>query len=226
MVNDIGAGAWACAIYDSTNTWELQNPQTTAGGNVTGPGSSTSTHIATFNGTTGKIIQDGGPVGNSGVSVTMQTDTNGDSAAGVQTARNIHSDAGIDTFHAVLYGTRIGDNLSPETDTCTSSAATISGTESTVYVLLNNQTSCAITLGGGTLSITHYFIFLVQGSSPSSSISYVSGKIIGGPTSGGTANQVTYMQCTMEAVTGGIMYCTSTGWSAPLWYWIIHCWVV
>ena len=148
---------------------------------------------------------------------TLQTETNasGDIGAGVQTARNVHSDAGIDTFHAVLYGTRFGDNLTPVTDTCASSAATISGTESTVYVLLNNQTTCAITLGGGTATITHFFIFLIQGSSPSSSISYVSGKIIGGPTSGGTANQVTYMQCTMEAVTGGIMYCTSTGWSAP-----------
>ena len=113
----------------------------------------------------------------------------------------------------LLYGTRFGDNLTPETDTCTSGATTISGINSAVYVLLNNQTSCAITLGGGTVVITHFFIFLVEGAStPTTTLSYVSGKIVGGPTAGGTANQITYMQCTMEAVTTGTMQCIASAW--------------
>ncbi len=212
--------AWGTGLAQFTtasNTWELQNPQTSSGGGITGPGSTTVNNIPQWNSTTGAALKAGLPLTTAAVaSSVVETNGSGDIGAGVNTARPMHADGGIDTFAAMLYGTRFGDNLTPETDTCTSSAATISGTESTVYVLLNNQTTCAITLGGGTASITHYFIFLVQGSSPSSSISYVSGKIIGGPTSGGTANQVTYMQCTMEAVTGGIMYCVATGWSSAV----------
>jgi len=51
MVITDGAGAGA-AVFDA-------NPSVSAG-DVTGPGSSTNTNIATFNGTTGKVIQDGG----------------------------------------------------------------------------------------------------------------------------------------------------------------------
>jgi hypothetical protein len=51
MVITDGAGAGA-AVFDA-------NP-TESGGDVTGPGSSTNLNIATFNGTTGKVIQDGG----------------------------------------------------------------------------------------------------------------------------------------------------------------------
>jgi len=70
MVITDGAGSGA-AVFDA-------NPSVTAG-DVTGPGSSTNTNIATFNGTTGKVIQDGGqalPAGTIVGTTDTQTMTN------------------------------------------------------------------------------------------------------------------------------------------------------
>jgi len=65
MVITDGAGAGA-AVFNA-------NP-TESGGDVTGPGSSTNTNIATFSGTTGKVIQDGGQALPSGT-IVGTTDT-------------------------------------------------------------------------------------------------------------------------------------------------------
>ena len=65
MVITDGAGAGA-AVFNA-------NP-TESGGDVTGPGSSTNTNLATFSGTSGKVIQDGGQALPSGV-IVGTTDT-------------------------------------------------------------------------------------------------------------------------------------------------------
>jgi hypothetical protein len=52
---------WSIVLTNSPAGAGIQPP--VGSGNVTGPGSSVDTHVATFSGTTGKIIQDGGALG-------------------------------------------------------------------------------------------------------------------------------------------------------------------
>lgn len=55
-----GQGVRFTASTASPGNWEVSNTGVGGAGNVVGPGSATAGHVATFNGTTGKIIQDGG----------------------------------------------------------------------------------------------------------------------------------------------------------------------
>jgi hypothetical protein len=54
-----GTGATATTAWFGDGTWKTP----AGGGNVTGPASSIAGHLATFNGTSGTVIQDGGPLG-------------------------------------------------------------------------------------------------------------------------------------------------------------------
>ena len=84
-------------------------------------------------------------------------DSSGNTDSGISSAtKNVVLTGGI-----LEYGFRLFPGAGPETDTCTSNAATISGSESVVIILLNNQTSCALTFSGAA-AFVHYFIFLEQ----------------------------------------------------------------
>lgn len=204
--NDILLNVNACAIYNtSSNVWELQNPQTASAGGVTGPGTTVVSSVPQWNNTAGTLLKAGLPITTGiGANSIPETDSSGNIGAGVNTANNLITSNGI-----VQYGFRIQPGLL-QTVNCTAGAASISGSWSATVVNLNNQASCAITFSGGP-AFGSMFIFLEEGTTtPTTTLSYVTMK--GGPTAGGTTNQIYYMQCTEEDNVH-ILYCTQGSWN-------------
>jgi hypothetical protein len=171
-----GSNLYFCT---SSNTWTQMAGCLSC---VTGPGSSTSTYVPQWSGTTGTVLGAGLPAATAATASSIaERDSSGNLTANTFNTGGASIGGYTTNFAWRLYAGTI------DYVTCTASAATLNPSYSSHRVNLNNQASCTITIAAGT-PYQWGTILLCNGSSTATTTLTWSG-LKGGMAAGGTTSQ-------------------------------------